>query len=83
VQLSLTGGRGDDKEMKPLDVPADLRAGWPDDVVPGNVARVYAQMAADLRDGTRTAPTFDDAVRVHRIIAAIEASGDGRRLALG
>ncbi|MDB5712753.1 MAG: oxidoreductase protein [Sphingomonadales bacterium] len=83
VQLSLTGGRGGDKEMKPLDVPADLRAGWPDEVVPGNVARVYAQMATDLRDGTRTAPTFDDAVRIHRIIAAIEASGDGRRVALG
>ena len=84
VQLSLAGGRGDDKEMKPLEVPAELRAGWPDNVVPGNVARVYARMVADLRDGTRTAPSFDDAVAVHRIITAIEeAAGDGRRAALG
>ena len=83
VQLSLAGGRGDDKEMKPLEVPAELRAGGPDDVVPGNVARVYARMAADLRDGTRTAPSFDDAVAVHRVITAIEeAADDGRRAPL-
>jgi predicted dehydrogenase len=72
VQLSLAGGRGDDKELKPIAVPADLRTGWPDNAVPGNVARVYARMAADLRNGTRTAPSFDDAVAVHGIIAAIE-----------
>jgi predicted dehydrogenase len=72
VQLSLAGGRGDDKALKPIEIPADLRAGWPDNVVPGNVARVYSRMAADLRDGSRTAPSFDDGVAVHRTIAAIE-----------
>ncbi|MDX3910499.1 MAG: Gfo/Idh/MocA family oxidoreductase [Sphingobium sp.] len=83
IQLSLAGGCGDDKEMKPLEVPAELRASWPDNVVPGNVARVYARMAADLREGMRTAPTFEDAVAVHRLIAAIEeAAGDGHRVAL-
>ena len=45
--------------------------------------RVYARMAADLRHGTRTAPTFDDAVAVHRIIAAIEeAAGESHRIAV-
>jgi hypothetical protein len=29
-------------------------------------------MARDLRDGTRTAPNFEEAVAVHRIIEAIE-----------
>ena len=72
VQLTLAGGRGDDKVLRPIEVPAELRTGGPDKVVPGNVARVYARMAADLRDGTRTAPSFDDAVVVHGIIAAIE-----------
>ncbi len=43
---------------------------------PGNVARVYARMAADLRDGTHTAPSFADAVAVHRIIAAIERAAE-------
>jgi hypothetical protein len=29
-------------------------------------------MARDLRDGTHTARSFEDAVAVHRVIAAIE-----------
>jgi predicted dehydrogenase len=38
-------------------------------------------MARDLRDGTRSAPTFDDAVAVHRIVDAIErAAESGRRV---
>ncbi len=82
VQLRLKGGRGDERTLRPLEVPVSYRAGWPGDVVPGNVARVYARMAADLRQGTRTAPSFDDAVGLHRLLAAIEAAADsGRRVA--
>lgn len=82
VQLSLRGGRGDDKEMRPIEVPTELRTGWPDNVVPGNVARVYARMASDLRESTHTAPSFDDAVEMHRIIAAIEQAAEtGSRIA--
>jgi predicted dehydrogenase len=84
VQLSLAGGRGADKDLNPIKIPPELRVGWPENVVPGNVARVYARMAADLRNGTRTAPTFEDAVAVHRIIAAIEDAADKRsRIAVG
>jgi predicted dehydrogenase len=72
VPLALIGARGEEKTFRPLEVPASYRAGWPEDVEPGNVARVYARMARDLRDGTHTAPNFDDAVSVHRIIEAIE-----------
>jgi predicted dehydrogenase len=80
VQLSLEGARGDERELQPLEVPASYRSGWPDNVVPGNVARVYARLAADLRNGTRTAPTFEDAVEIHRIIAAVEsAAASGHR----
>jgi hypothetical protein len=40
-------------------------------------------MARDLRDGTRTAPRFEDAVAVHRIIAAIERAAEcGSRIVL-
>jgi predicted dehydrogenase len=82
VQLSLTGARGGDKSFRPLEVPASYLSGWPDKVEPGNVARIYARMARDLREGTRTAPSFEDAVAVHRIIAAIEkAAESGRRVA--
>ena len=45
-------------------------------VVPGNVARIYARMSRDLRDGTGTAPSFEDAVALHRVIAAIERAAE-------
>jgi len=76
VQLSLKGARGAQKAFRPLEVPASYRSGWPEDVVTGNVARLYARMARDLREGTRTAPSFEDAVAVHRVIAAIEKAAE-------
>ena len=83
VQLSLKGARGDEKVFRPLEVPASYRSGWPEDVEPGNVARLYATMARDLREGTRTAPSFEDAVALHRVIMAIErAAESGRHTAL-
>jgi hypothetical protein len=42
VQLSLEAVRGDEPTLRPLELPVSHRAGWPEDVVPGNVARVYA-----------------------------------------
>jgi predicted dehydrogenase len=80
VQLSLKGAQDGEKAFRPLEVPASYRSGWPEDIVPGNVARLYARMARDLRDGTRTAPSFEDAVAVHRVIVAIEkAAQSGSR----
>ena len=73
VQLVLKGGRAGDKEMKAMDVPAAYREGGDNPMV-GNVARLYGRMAADLSKGTHTAPTFADAVEVHRVIDAIEKS---------
>jgi len=82
VPLSLKDARGQEKASRPLEVPPPYRSGWPEDGVPGNVARLYARMARDLSEGTRTAPTFDDAVAVHRVIAAIETAAEsGRRIA--
>jgi len=82
VELSLKAARGDEKVFRPLEVPASYRSGWPEDVEPGNVARLYAKMAHDLRQGTRSAPSFEDAVALHRVIAAIErAAESGSRTA--
>ena len=36
-----------------------------------NVARLYAQLATDLRDGPRTAPDFSTALAVHRLVEQI------------
>ncbi|RJG03268.1 Gfo/Idh/MocA family protein [Noviherbaspirillum sedimenti] len=78
VKLSLEGGRGDDRTaMEPITLPESYTTGnWPDNVNPGNVARLYARMAHDLRNGTRTAPTFDDGVELHRVIDAIERASE-------
>ncbi|HLT61189.1 MAG TPA: Gfo/Idh/MocA family oxidoreductase [Microlunatus sp.] len=42
----------------------------PDDLPPpvGNIAGLYRQVAADLRDGTVTAPTFADGLELHRLL---------------
>jgi predicted dehydrogenase len=77
VQLSLRGVRGEENAFRPLAVPASHSTGWPKDIEPGNVARVYASMAHDLRNGTRATPSFDDAVALHRIIDAIERAAEG------
>ena len=45
-------------------------------MAPGNVARIYGRMAHYLREGTRTAPSFEDAVAVHRVIASIERAAE-------
>lgn len=82
VQLSLRGVRGDERAFQPLEVPASYRTGWPEAVEPGNIARVFAGMAHDVRHGTHTAPRFADAVAIHRIIDAIERAAEGGRRVL-
>lgn len=79
VRLSLMGARQGETEFRALEVPARHRPGWPEDVEAGNVARLYARMAEDLRHGTRTAPSFEDAVEVHRVIEAIESAAESGR----
>ena len=73
MQLSVKGARGEDRALLPLAPPASDRL-WPQAAAPRNVAMAYARMADDLRNGTHTAPSFDDAVQLHRVIAAIEQS---------
>ncbi|MCS0462886.1 MULTISPECIES: Gfo/Idh/MocA family protein [Rhizobium] len=77
VHLSLMGARGGDTAFHAIDIPSSYRTGWPEDAEPGNVARLYAKMAQDLREGTHTAPSFEDAVAVHRVIDAIERAAEG------
>ena len=43
---------------------------------PANVAEAYAAFARDLRDGTRTVPDFNDAVRLTRLLDAIDRASD-------
>jgi predicted dehydrogenase len=83
--LTVTGARGRNEPAE-LAVPAALRHKWPtltnlEGTPAYNVGRAYAAFAADLDDGTHTAPDFTDAVRRHEVIAAIERSAaTGKRV---
>ena len=72
TELVLAGGRGRQPRVEPLTVP-----GWPPTEVSGparNVAALYAAFARDLTEGTASAPSFHDAVRLHGLVDRI-ASG--------
>jgi predicted dehydrogenase len=86
--LTVAGAQGSNEPVE-LVVPTGLTERWPTlTALQGapayNVGRAYAAFAADIEDGTRTVPDFDDAVRRHELIAAIERSAaSGERVALG
>lgn len=76
VPLTLAGWRGEDTGFEVLSLPAKYAYDATDSAVVGNVRRVYAAMASDLRHGTHSAPSFDNAVQTHQVIAAIERAAE-------
>ncbi|XXX72476.1 Gfo/Idh/MocA family oxidoreductase [Sorangium sp. So ce134] len=82
--LSLSGARGDGQPLQPIPTPERLseipRAGLSDDAY--QIALLYAAFAKDLAEGTSVAPTFRDALKLHRLVSTIaEASAAGKRVA--
>ncbi|PVX81851.1 putative dehydrogenase [Paraburkholderia unamae] len=79
------GAHGDNVPLQRLPVPAAYDR-LPASELPSAVlelAELYAAYANDVRDGTRTAPDFSDALRMHRLIdAAVASSETGTRVAL-
>jgi predicted dehydrogenase len=76
--LTVAGAQGRNEPAQ-LAVPTELTQKWPtltslEGAPAFNVARAYAAFAADIDNGTHTAPDFADAVRRHEVIAAIEKS---------
>jgi predicted dehydrogenase len=45
-----------------------------------NVSELWTRFAADIRTGTRTVPDFDRAVRLTRLLDAIDASSEQGRV---
>ena len=83
VELSVSGGQGEQTALSPMPIPESYRPALGLDTYAQNVGEMYKAMASDLREGTRSAPTFADAVRTHQLIAAIEqADATGRRVAV-
>ncbi|WP_243041246.1 Gfo/Idh/MocA family protein [Dyella sedimenti] len=79
------GVHGDKLPLKALPVPASYRR-LPASELPSAVlelAELYAAHADDIAHGTHTAPTFEDAVRMHELLdAAAESTRSGQRIAL-
>ncbi len=73
TELMLAGGRGADAHVEPVVTPG-RHSGTEPLGAARNVAALYAAFAGDLSQGTTVAPSFDDAVRLHRLIDRI-ASG--------
>src|SRR5437764_3175276 len=84
-EMTVQGGKGAQSSLQVLPVPEQYR--WSPPQGPGpstNVAQAYARFARDYREGTHFCPTFDDAVRRHRMLNAIEtAAATGRRQTVG
>jgi predicted dehydrogenase len=81
--LSITGGHPGGYQAGPLIVttnppsppqPAAVATGTGPQSV--NVAELWARFAGDIRTGTRTVPDFDRAVRLTRLLDAIDASSE-------
>lgn len=72
-KLSLSGGFGADKQLRPLDIPA--RYQWVPENIDGlglNVAQVYRLLSDAIAGKGPTGMGFDVAVARHRMLAAIE-----------
>ncbi len=82
--ITLEGAHGDEP-LAPLPIPERLRlapAPLPDGPA-GNVARAYARIAETIRDGERFDPGFDDALKLHELLDALQHSSDvGRTVKL-
>jgi predicted dehydrogenase len=77
------GRKGQDGYIE-LEVPQSHYFGIQDAVVARNVAGIYRLMADDLRLGTQAAPSFDDALVLHKVLSAIEQSDlTGQRVRVG
>jgi predicted dehydrogenase len=79
------GARGDNLPLQTLPVPATYNR-LPSSELPSAVlelAELYAAYASDINHGTKTAPDFSDAVRLHELInAAIRSSETGTHVVI-
>ena len=81
----LHGAQGD-KPLAPMPVPERFSFATPD-TPPGeavNVGQMYTLFAQAIRDGKSQQPTFETAVKLHRLVDAIkQASDTGREVTFG
>lgn len=71
ADLKLAGGNGSQAELQPLTPPAAYYAELPEAIVPRNVTGIYKLVAKDILTGSRDAPSFADALKLHELLDAI------------
>jgi predicted dehydrogenase len=75
-ELTVRGGRRQDKDLAEMEVPAKYR--WVPDTVPTgspyNVAQLYQKFGRAIRDGVAFHPSFNEAVTRHRMLDMITAA---------
>jgi len=81
-ELTVKGGRGEDKGVTVMEVPAKYR--WVPDTVPAespyNVGQLYQAFGKAILDGTPFHPDFNDAITRHQMLDMIvAASRSGRK----
>lgn len=74
TSLTICGARGEEKEMKILLPPAPAPGDLPENPVVRNVFQMYKLLAADIRNNTRIAPSFQDAVSLYELLERIAAT---------
>ena len=70
--LLLVGGRGAQRDLRPLPLLQPIGDIRESDAQ--HLTRLYARLAKDVRDGSSGAPDLDDAVGLHRLVAAVESA---------
>jgi predicted dehydrogenase len=82
--LRVEGGRKGEEGYRELDVPKLHEHDFGESVPARNVAGIYRLLGEDLLSGSNLAPSFDDAVALHKVVDAIERSDQsGTRVRIG
>lgn len=83
-ETKVQGAQGAEATVRDLDISqAYVTANAEIGVIAATVSNNYALLASDLKNGTKTAPSFADAVTLHRVINAVEqsaATGNRQRI---
>jgi predicted dehydrogenase len=82
--LRVEAGRKGEEGYSEFAIPSSYEFGFDDAIAARNVVCLYRLMAQDLANGTHSAPDFQDAVSLHRVLHAIEQSAEtGTRVLVG
>lgn len=74
IPLTIRGAKGEEKELQLLTPPADQIKDLPKNPMVTNVLLMYKRIANDIRNNTRTAPSFQDGLKLMELVNQIEES---------